>query len=241
MSTSTASEAAKSSTRDLFLWTAGTPNGHKPSIFLEELKSAYPGFDYDYRGLVMTFKPDGVNEQKEPWFLKINPNGRIPALTDKSKGDFQVFESAAILLYLEQHYDPENKFAFDPSSEWKDWSELQQWIFFAHGGVGPMQGQANHFNRAAPEKIPYAINRYLDETKRLYSVLDARLDGREYLAGPGKGKYTIADINVWPWVRIATIFTGFESLNEWPHLNAWFERINARPAVQAGINIPPRK
>ncbi|KZV77811.1 glutathione S-transferase, partial [Exidia glandulosa HHB12029] len=119
------------------------------------------------------------------------------------------------------------------------WSEIQQWIFFAHGGVGPMQGQANHFRNYAPEKIEYGITRYLNEAKRLYSVLESRLEGREYLAGPGKGKYTIADINVWPWyaVHVAS-YAGIDSYDEWPNLKAWVERVKARPAVQAGIAVP---
>jgi len=221
-----------SSTKPLILYTAGTPNGHKPSIFLEELKAAY-GLEYDYRAIAL-----GKNEQKEDWFLKINPNGRIPALIDHSRNDFTVFESAAILLYLAQHYDKERKFSFDPASD--DYNEALQWIFFAHGGVGPMQGQAGHFLKAAPEKIPYAIKRYQDETLRLYSVLDSRLADREYLAGPGKGVYSIADINVWPWVNVRS-FVGLEEdlSNSHPHLSKWLERIGKRPEVQAGRAVPP--
>lgn len=148
----------------------------------------------------------GGNEQKEPWFIDtLNPNGRIPVLVDKTRKSttgadgFSIFESAAILLYLSQHYDKDHKLWFDAETQPEHYSEMLQWIFFAHGGVGPMQGQANHFHRAAPEDIPYGKKRYLDETKRLYEVLNIRLNGRDYLAGPGKGVYSIADINVFPW------------------------------------------
>ncbi|KDQ10246.1 hypothetical protein BOTBODRAFT_178280 [Botryobasidium botryosum FD-172 SS1] len=218
-----------SESKGLHLYTAGTPNGHKVSIYLEELKAAY-GIDYTFQSI--SFQK---LEQKEPWFLEINPNGRIPALVDHNRGGFKVFESAAILLYLAEHYDKERKFTFDPVSD--DYSEALQWIFFAHGGVGPMQGQAGHFIHFAPEKIPYGIKRYQDETKRLYSVLDTRLAGREWLAGPGKGKYSIADINVWPWVKSYTLI-GLETLDEFPNLSAWVERIKARPSVQEGLDVP---
>jgi len=216
----------------LLLYTATTPNGFKPSILLEELKAAYPGFTYDFQKIAFS-----TNEQKSDWFLKINPNGRIPALIDRSRNNFNVFESAAILLYLEQHYDKEFKFSFDPSTHPDEVSEVFQWIFFAHGGVGPMQGQANHFFRYAPEKIPYAIKRYIDETKRLYSVLNTRLEGRDYLVGSGKGKYSIADINVFPWVK-GWKWSGVESIDEFPNVAAWIERISARPQVVAGLRVP---
>jgi len=215
--------------KSIVLYTAGTPNGHKVSIFLEELKAAY-GLEYDFQGLSFA-----KNEQKEPWFLKINPNGRIPALVDNNRGGFKVFESAAILLYLAQHYDKEWKFSFDPASD--EYNEALQWIFFAHGGIGPMQGQAGHFYRYAPEKIPYGIKRYQDETRRLYSVLDSRLTEREWLAGPGSGTYSIVDINVWPWVKSHSL-VGVEPIDEFPNLKAWIERVRARPQVQAGLNVP---
>jgi len=196
--------------KSLHLYTVGTPNGHKVSLYLEELKAAY-GLEYTFQGLTFA-----KNEQKEPWFLEINPNGRIPALVDHNRGGFKVFESAAILLYLAQHYDKEHKFSFDPSSD--EYNEALQWIFFVHGGIGPMQGQAGHFARYAPEKIPYAIKRYQDETRRLYSVLDTRLTGRDWLAGPGKGTYSIVDINAWPWVK-GHPYVGIETIDEYPDLS----------------------
>ncbi|KIM33506.1 hypothetical protein M408DRAFT_155695 [Serendipita vermifera MAFF 305830] len=216
--------------KGLLLYTWRTPNGKKASIFLEELKAAY-NLEYNYKAIDI-----GKNVQKEPWFININPNGRIPALTDyNNNGGFNVFESAAILLYLAQKYDTDRKFSFAPGSN--EESEALQWIFFTHGGIGPMQGQAHHFVRYAPEKIPYAIKRYVDETKRLYSVLEIRLQDREYLAGPGKGTYSIADINCYPWVS-RHAFAGIETLDEWPGVKAWIERISAREQVQAGVAIP---
>ncbi|KAK0230854.1 glutathione S-transferase C-terminal-like protein [Armillaria fumosa] len=217
--------------KPLTFYTASTPNGRKVSILLEELKATY-GLQYDAHKIDI-----GKNVQKEPWFIALNPNGRIPTLVDPNRDSFNVFESAAILLYLQQHYDPENKFGFDPAQSPKEYSEMLQWIFFAHGGVGPMQGQLNHFNRAAPEDIPYAKKRYYEEVKRLYGVLEIRLKDREYLAGSGKGQYSLADLNVYPWVALHER-SGIQSVDEWPGLKGWLERIAARPGVQAGNQVP---
>lgn len=210
----------------------GSPNGLKTAVLLEEIKAAYPDFEYDVRAIDMT-----KDEQKSDWFLKINPNGRVPAIVHhRAMSDFTVFESAAILLYLTQRFDAEKKFSFEPKSEFE--SDALQWIFFVHGGVGPMQGQASHFLKYAPETIPYGINRYIAETKRLYGVLNTRLKDREYFAGPGKGTFSIADINVWPWVR-AHGQVGMSNLDAFPYLKAWNARVSARPAVQSALNIPP--
>jgi len=114
---------------------------------------------------------------------------------------------------------------------------MLQWMFFSHGGIGPMQGQANHFVRFAPEDIPYAKKRYQDETKRLYGVLQIRLAERDWLAGPGRGKYSIADMNAFPWINGHT-FCGIETLDEWPAVKAWSQRINARSGVKAGLTVP---
>ncbi|KAG8988125.1 glutathione S- transferase, nitrogen catabolite repression regulator [Tulasnella sp. JGI-2019a] len=218
------------------LYTASTPNGYKVSILLEELKAAY-GLDYATKALNF-----GKNEQKEPWFIEINPNGRIPAIVDDIRDGFKVFETAAITLYLTQHYDPEFKFSFDPVKDANNYSEALQWIFFIHGGVGPMQGQASHFFRYAPEKIPYGINRYIAETKRLYSVLELRLKSRDYLAGDGKGRFSIADINGFPWVRghAWAGITDEEFAQDYPGVDAWLKRIEARPAVYEGLGVPTR-
>jgi len=225
-----------SSSKFLTLYTWTTPNGYKPSIYLEELKAAYGTAHIDYEAHPVNI--GAPNEQKQPWYIKINPNGRIPALTDHKRGDFNVFESAAILLYLAQHYDTEHKFSFDPVTEPNDYSESLQWIFFTHGGIGPMQGQFAHF-KFVSEKIPYAINRYLNETLRLYGVLEIRLSqngGREYLAGPGKGKYSIADINAFPWVNMWHM--GIENLDEFPGVAGWLKRIGEREAVEKGLKVP---
>jgi len=224
----------------LTLYTAATPNGHKASVALEELKSAYPNAPISYEYKAIDFSKI---EQKEPWFLKINPNGRIPAIIHhKPDGtEFNVFESAAILLYLTKHFDPGHKLSF-PDGTPED-SETQQWLFFVIGGIGPMQGQANHFLKYAPEKIQYGIDRYTTEVKRLYTVLEDRLkegEGRDYLVGPGRGKFTIADINAWTWCK-GWSYSGIESIDHLPHFKAWLERIRERPAVELGINIPPQK
>ncbi|KAF8639438.1 hypothetical protein AX16_010293 [Volvariella volvacea WC 439] len=214
--------------KPLLLYSAPTPNGRQPAALLEELKTAYPGIDYEAQKIDIS-----KNVQKEPWYIKLNPNGRIPVLVDRNRDDFAVFETAAILLYLAQHYDKDHKFWFDPAKDPNNYSEMLQWIFFAHGGIGPMQGQAGHFNHAAPEDIPYAKKRYQDETKRLYGVLEIRLVGRDWLAGSGRGKYSLADIKAAPWVNVHK-FAGVETLDAWPNVKAWLERFNERPAVKAG-------
>ncbi|KAJ3278643.1 hypothetical protein HK104_002154 [Borealophlyctis nickersoniae] len=207
-----------SGSQPITLYTAGTPNGRKVSIVLEELGIPYKSRVFDI----------STNVQKEEWFLKINPNGRIPAIVDHSRGDFPVFESGAILLYLAEHYDPEHKlFPKDANAR----SEAIQWLMFQMAGVGPMQGQANHFFKFAPEKIPYAINRYQNETRRLYEVIERRLQDRDYLAGP----YSIADITTYPWVKIHE-FSGV-SVEGLPKLQAWLERIKVRPAVERGMDV----
>nr|AWK67873.1 glutathione transferase-like protein [Sparassis latifolia] len=197
----------------LLYTTTLSPYGRKASVLLEELKAAYRNFDYDVYQI-----NNSKNEQKEPWYLKLNPSGVVPTLVDRERGDFPIFESAAILLYLEQHYDPENKFTFDPVTQPNDYSEMLQWVCFAHGGIGPMQAQgmricrsqsygissfqyfkAAYYYMFATEDVPYAKKRYVDETKRLYGVLDIRLTDRDWLAGPGRGIYSIADINALTW------------------------------------------
>ena len=198
------------------LYTAATPNGWKVSIALEEL-----GLPYRVHAIRLE-----KLEQKEPWFLALNPNGRIPVIVDRANSDFAVFESGAILLYLAE------KTGRLLPAEPKARSVALQWLMFQMGGVGPMQGQANVFFRYAPEKIPYAIERYQKETRRLYTVLDARLRDHEYLAG----EYSIADIATWPWVSIHA-WSGVE-IADLPALASWVERIAARPAVQRGRAVP---
>lgn len=210
---------------ELLTW--GTPNGHKASIILEELKAAY-GKNYVFQGINI-----GQNVQKEPWFTKISPNGRIPAIVDHDRNDFPVFEGLAILSYLTKHYDPEYKFSFEDAD---DASRAEQWMAWQTGGVGPMQGQANHFYRLTKERIPYPTQRYVGETERLYGILDSHLKDRDYIVGPGKGKYSIADIANFGWVNIA-YFSGVD-LSKFPSLEKWWERVSARPAVQKGTSVP---
>ncbi|THH09214.1 hypothetical protein EW145_g2166 [Phellinidium pouzarii] len=222
------STMATQSSKPVVLYTQATPNGVAISILLEELKDSHS--DLDYESVSMSISDSDIgkvhNQVKSPWFLEINPNGRIPAITHNG---FPVFETSAILLYLAQQFDSKRAFSHDPVADPQGYSKELQWLFFAHGGVGPMQGQANHFNLYAPEKLPYAINRYLNETRRLYSVLEARLEGREYIVDT----YGLADIKTFPWVRFADR-TGVP-LAEFPRLKAWVDRISARPAVQKGL------
>ena len=199
------------------LYTAATPNGHKVSIALEEL-----GLPYSLRVLELS-----ANEQKEPWFLAINPNGRIPAIVDHDEGDFAVFESGAILIYL-----AEKSGRLMPQDA-KGRSRVLQWLMFQMGGVGPMMGQANVFYRYFPEKLQPAIDRYQGEVRRLFRVLDGHLAKHEYLAGD----YSIADIANWAWVRTHN-WSGV-AIDDLPNLARWRDQIRARPAVQRGIEMPP--
>ncbi len=198
------------------LYTAATPNGRKVSIALEEME-----LPYNVHALRLDRK-----DQKQPDYLKINPNGRIPTIVDRDADDFVVFESGAILVYL-----AEKTGMFMPSDV-KGRSTVMQWLMFQMGGVGPMQGQAHVFYRYAPEKIDYAIGRYQREVRRLYEVLDTRLADVDYLAG----NYSIADIATWPWVsRYEWAGVAVEGLE---HLRRWLEAVGARPAVERGRKVP---
>jgi GST-like protein len=198
------------------LFTAATPNGWKASIALEELGIPYKvrRIDFDKR------------EQKEPWYLKINPNGRIPAIVDHDNDGFAVFESGAILIYLAE------KAGKLLPADVKGRSLVIQWLMFQMGGIGPMMGQANVFYRYAPERIPYAIERYQREVRRLFEVLESRLKDNEYLAGD----YSIADIANWSWVR-GYKWTGV-TLDGLPGVQRWLDTIAKRPAVQRGVDVP---
>ena len=200
------------------LYTAATPNGWKISIALEEMALPY------------TLRPLSLSklEQKEEWFLKINPNGRIPAIVDRDNGDFAVFESGAILIYLAE------KTGQLLPSEPKARSRVLQWLMFQMGGVGPMMGQANVFFRYAPEKIPYAIERYQREVRRLFEVMERQLSNHEYIAG---GEYSIADIALWSWIA-GYSWSGID-VDGLPQLKRWMDLIGSRPAAQKGRNIPP--
>ena len=196
---------------DLYYW--ATPNGHKIPIFLEEA-----GLDYKIHPINI-----GKNEQFQPDFLKIAPNNRIPAIVDHAPKDggapISIFESGAILLYL-----AEKTGKFIPA-EARGKVTVTQWLFWKMGGLGPMAGQNHHFAIFAPEKIPYAIDRYVKETARLYGVLDRQLAKGPYIAGD----YSIADMAAYPW--IVPYERQSQKLEDFPHLKRWFETMQARPAV----------
>ena len=198
------------------LYTAPTPNGWKISIALEEM-----GLPYEVK--VVDF---ATNEQKSPWYVKLNPNGRIPTLLDDG---FALFESGAILIYL-----AENTGRFLPHDV-QGRSRVIQWLMFQMSAVGPMMGQANVFLRYFPEKIQPAIDRYQREVTRLFGILDQQLAGHEYIAGD----YSIADMALWPWV------SGYEwsgvSIAEFANLQRWLAKVGDRPAVQAGRDVPIKR
>jgi GSH-dependent disulfide-bond oxidoreductase len=201
----------------LQLYSWPTPNGHKIHIMLEEC------------GLPCEIIPIniGTGDQFKPEFLKISPNNKIPALVDPQGPDGKpiwMFESGAILIYLAAKTGK-----FMPNSE-RGKYEVLQWLMFQMGGLGPMLGQNHHFRLYAPEKLPYAIDRYTNEAKRLYGVVDKQLQSNAYIAGK---HYTIADMAIWPWLRNWKN-QGME-LSDYPALKAWFEKIEARPAVQRGV------
>lgn len=198
------------------LYTASTPNGWKVSILLEELGMPYRVIPIDF----------DTQDQKTPEFLKINPNGRIPAIIDRANGDFAVFESGAIMIYLAKKAGK-----LLPSDD-KGESRVTQWLMFQMAGIGPMMGQANVFYRYFPEKIQPAIDRYQNECRRLFEVLNTQLQGRDYLCD----EYSIADIANWCWVRIYE-WSGV-NVEGLDNLMAWLARLEARPACQKGIVVP---
>ncbi|KAF1020896.1 MAG: Disulfide-bond oxidoreductase YfcG [Paracidovorax wautersii] len=202
---------------DVYTWP--TPNGHKVHILLEET-----GLPYRVHAINI-----GAGDQFQPDFLRISPNNKIPAIVDPNGPDGQpisLFESGAILLYLAGKTG-----RFLPDDVRGKYDALQ-WLMFQMGGVGPMLGQNHHFRQYAPEKLPYAIDRYTNEAKRLYGVIDKRLSTAAYLAGD---TYTIADIATYPWLRNWRN-QGIE-LADYPHLQRWYDTIEARPAVQRGVAV----
>jgi len=196
-----------------------TPNGHKVHIMLEECGLAYRAHPVDI----------GAGDQFKAEFLAISPNNKIPAITDPEGPDGQpisLFESGAILLYLA------GKTGRFLPADTRGKYEVLQWLMFQMGGVGPMLGQTHHFRIYAPEKIPYAVERYTNEAKRLYGVMNKRLAKSKYLGGPA---YSIADIAVFPWLR-SWKNQGIE-WNDYPHLKGWFDEVAARPAVRRGVEV----
>ncbi|MDF0555983.1 glutathione binding-like protein [Kamptonema sp. UHCC 0994] len=196
---------------EVYYWT--TPNGHKITMFLEEVGVPYTLIPINI----------GAGDQFKPEFLKIAPNNRIPAIVDREPVDggepISVFESGAILLYLAE------KTGKLIPAEIRDRVEVLQWLFWQMGGLGPMAGQNHHFSQYAPEKIPYAIARYVNETGRLYAVLNRRLSDREFVGGD----YSIADIAIYPWIVPHALQS--QKLEDFEHLQRWFEAIKARPAT----------
>ncbi|MBU3711208.1 MAG: glutathione S-transferase family protein [Limnohabitans sp.] len=206
---------------DVYSW--ATPNGHKVHIMLEECGLR---LNRDWRAIPVNI---GQGDQFDTDFLRISPNNKIPALVDPKGPDgkpISLFESGAILLYLAGKTGK-----FLPKSDRAKY-EVLQWLMFQMGGVGPMLGQNHHFRIYAPEKIEYAINRYTNETKRLYGVMNKRLESSRFLAGK---QYSIADMAVFPWLR------NWQNQGidwaDYPHLKAWFDGIAARPAVQRGVQV----
>ncbi len=202
------------------LYTAATPNGWKVGIALEEM-----GLDYIIHVLELSER-----HQYEDWFLALNPNARIPVIVDRAADDLTIFETGAILLYL-----AEKSGKFMPTDAKGHWA-CMQWLMFQMSGIGPMQGQAVVFERYFPDDVPAARQRYHNETRRLYEVLNTRLAESEWLAGPD---YTIADMANWSWIRShrwARVPT--EGLE---HLEAWMAAIAARPGAQRGVEVPPPK
>jgi len=198
------------------LYTSATPNGYKVSIMLEELKLKYKVHKIDL----------GKQTQKEKWFLKLNPNGRIPVLKDNENNKV-IFESGAILYYLAIKY---NKFFFEEKR-----TEIMQWLMFQMSGIGPMQGQANVFFRYMDEKIPVAISRYQNECRRLYEVLDKQLQDNKWICG----EYSIADIATWPWIKI--YFWAGIDISNLDNLSRWMHQMEKRKACKAGILVPKRE
>ena len=201
---------------DLYTWT--TPNGRKASILLEELGVPYTVYAIDIT----------KDEQFAPDFLKIAPNNRIPAIVDQETG-IQLFEKGAIMLYLA---DKHKQFQCEGNEYWR----MMEWLMWQMGGLGPMLGRTHHFVKYNKGKSEYSEQRYSKEARRLYGVLNRRLEGREYIAGEGTGVYSIVDMACWPWV------SRFEwqeiDLNDFANVCDWYLRIATRPAVQAGYSIP---
>ncbi|KAJ7891364.1 glutathione S-transferase [Mycena olivaceomarginata] len=215
--------AEVSSAPGLHLITQNTPNGQATQILLEELAAVY-GTPF-----TTTLIDISTNEQKKEWFLRLNPNGRIPVVVDNTRsvapGPFPIFETFGAT--------PDHKFGFvDPLER----SDVEQWLFFWHGGGAPYQGNLNYFARNAPDD-QFGINRFKKETLRVFGDKQPR----EYLVGPGKGKYSIADIKAWSWIKNWPNRFTPEEVNELPHLLAWVERISARDAVKLGTGDKYKK
>jgi GST-like protein len=201
---------------DLYTWT--TPNGRKVSILLEEL-----GVPYEVHAIDLT-----AQAQFSPEFTRISAGNRIPAIVDRET-NFALMESGAIMMYLAEKYD---RFTLSGPERWR----MIEWLMWQMGGLGPMLGQVHHFLKYNPGRAPYAEERYSKEAHRLYGTLNRRLDHRDYVAGAGRGEYSIADIAIWPWI------SRFEwqqiDLGAYPAVKDWYLRLAERPAVQRGYQVP---
>ncbi|KAJ5200969.1 hypothetical protein N7449_005772 [Penicillium cf. viridicatum] len=209
----------------IILYTTQTPNGNKASILLEELGIPYRVYKHDFT----------TRTHKEPWYLDINPNGKIPAITDifRDGKEIHIWESGNVLKYLVEQYDPTFKLWYPHGT--RENYELFSWLFFQVSGLGPFQGQATHFLRHVPERIPYALDRYHNETRRLYSVLEKQLSQKTkgYIVGD---KFTIVDIAFWS-LAATTPWAGLD-LDEFPAVKEWYERLLQRPSIRKGMNVP---
>ncbi|MEP3276624.1 MAG: glutathione S-transferase N-terminal domain-containing protein [Stappiaceae bacterium] len=201
---------------DLYTWT--TPNGRKVSILLEEL-----GIDYEVHPIDIS-----TGAQHEPDFLKISPNNRIPAIVERETG-LTMMETGAIMLYLAEKHD-----RFLPTG--RERLRAIEWLMWQMGGLGPMLGQVHHFVKYNKGKSEYSEERYAKEGRRLYGVLNKQLEGRDYIAGEGRGEYSIADMACWPW--ISRYDWQEVDLNDYPNVRDWYVRIAERPAVQRGYHVP---
>ncbi|QRV80239.1 glutathione S-transferase [Ceratobasidium sp. AG-Ba] len=220
----------------LHLWAMPTPTSQQVQIALEELKSEYnTKFSWTFMGF-------DSREQKEPWYLALNPNGKIPMILDKTQAaPVSVMETGAILAWLAEVHDKEQKFGF---SNLPEKSQMIQWIFWSTTGLAISFGHLYYFEHATPERVPMALDFHHKEALRLLDVLDKHLAGtlsggpeRDYVAGNGRGRYSYADMAIFPWLSRHEFFSiSKEEVGRFSHLTAWFNRIGSRPAVQRGIN-----
>jgi len=220
---------------ELYIFAGGySPNGHKATILCEELREAY-GDKFDYTLKILDPK---AKEQNNAEYSQINPNNKIPAITHTLPSGHvaRIFESSAILTYISGKFDPEHKLSFPPDSD--DYPEALSWLFWGPANLTAMLIEAIHYN-FLPTKIPDASKRYKDEAYRLIGIINDRLKDRDYIAGAGKGKFSVADIGIFPQARATFVFGGLgeEDLKNYPHVAAWIDRIQGRSGVQAGLKV----
>jgi len=220
---------------ELYIFSGGfSPNGHKATILFEELREAY-GDKFDYTLKTLDSK---AKEQHGSQYSQVNPNNKIPAVTHTLPSGHvaRIFESSAILAYISGKFDSEHKLSFAPDSD--EYPEALSWLFWGPANLTAMLIEAAHYNYL-PIKIPDATKRYKDEAYRLIGIIDDRLKDRDYIAGAGRGRFSVADIGIFPQARATFVFGGLgeEDLKKYPHVAAWIERIQARSGVQAGLKV----